>query len=43
MKNLLIVEDDPAIAKGVQASLEEFAYNVISEPDGEKGYQHCLK
>ena len=37
MKNLLIIEDDPAIAKGVKAGLEEFAYNVIAEPDGEKG------
>ena len=42
MKNLLIVEDDPAIAKGVQASLEEFAYNVICEPDGENGYRLAL-
>jgi CheY-like chemotaxis protein len=42
MKNLLIIEDDPAISKGVQAGLEEFAYNVICEPDGEKGYQLAL-
>ena len=39
MKRILIIEDDPAILKGLQAGLEEEHYRILSESDGEKGYQ----
>ncbi len=39
MKNLLIIEDDFAIAKGLEESLNNENYKVIVENDGEKGYQ----
>lgn len=39
MKRILIVEDDPAILKGLEASLEEEHYQVHSANDGEEGYQ----
>jgi len=39
MKRILIVEDDPAISKGLTAALEEEHYEVVTEEDGEKGYK----
>ncbi len=39
MKRILIVEDDAAILKGLEASLEEAHYEVLTATDGEKGYQ----
>ena len=39
MKSLLIVEDDPAILKGLQASLEEEHYEIITAMDGQEGYE----
>lgn len=39
MKRILIIEDDPAILKGLQISLQEEHYEVLSASDGEKGYQ----
>jgi DNA-binding response OmpR family regulator len=38
MKTILIVEDDPAILKGLTASLREDHYTVLSATDGDKGY-----
>jgi len=38
MKNILIVEDDPAIARGLEVALREENYKVYSAGDGEKGY-----
>jgi DNA-binding response OmpR family regulator len=37
MKTILIVEDDPAILKGLEAALAEDHYNVLTAADGEKG------
>ncbi|MHB8854265.1 MAG: response regulator transcription factor [Ignavibacteriaceae bacterium] len=39
MKQILIIEDDPAILKGLTASLEAENYKIKSQSDGEKGYQ----
>lgn len=39
MKRILVVEDDPAILKGLVTSLEEEHYEVFTATDGEKGYQ----
>ena len=39
MKRILIVEDDPAILKGLQISLEEEHYQISTASDGENGYQ----
>ena len=39
MKQILVVEDDPAILKGLVRSLEEEHYEVISATDGEHGYR----
>lgn len=39
MKRILVIEDDPAIVKGLVASLEEEHYEVVTAMDGEHGYQ----
>jgi DNA-binding response OmpR family regulator len=39
MKRILIIEDDPAILKGLEVSLKEEHYEVLTAADGEKGYQ----
>ena len=39
MRRILIVEDDPAILKGLEASLGEEHYQVLSAMDGEEGYR----
>jgi DNA-binding response OmpR family regulator len=39
MKRILIVEDDPAILKGLVSSLEEDHYEVLTATDGAKGLQ----
>lgn len=39
MKKILIIEDDPAISKGLVDSLETENYKVQSTDNGEKGYQ----
>ena len=39
MKKILLVEDDPAILKGLTVSLEAENYFIKSASDGEKGYQ----
>ena len=38
MKTILIIEDDPAIASGLEAALEEDHYKILTATDGEKGY-----
>jgi DNA-binding response OmpR family regulator len=38
MKHILIVEDDPAIVKGIGDALADEHYEVSSAADGEKGY-----
>lgn len=42
MKKILIVEDDPAIQKGLVDSLSEEHFEVITAQDGEVGYQKAL-
>ncbi|UCH61930.1 MAG: response regulator transcription factor [Fidelibacterota bacterium] len=39
MRRILIVEDDPAILKGLEVSLGEEHYRILSAMDGEEGYQ----
>jgi DNA-binding response OmpR family regulator len=39
MKKILVVEDDPAILKGLEASLKEEHYEVLTATDGEKCHQ----
>lgn len=39
MKRILLIEDDPAILKGLRISLEEEHYQVLTASDGEDGYQ----
>ena len=42
MKKILIIEDDPAILKGLKAGLEEEHYRILSDSDGERGYQLAM-
>ena len=37
MKQILIIEDDPAILKGLEASLEEENYKILTATDGQTG------
>ncbi len=39
MKKILIVEDDPAILKGLISSLETEGFGVVSTSDGEEGFK----
>ena len=39
MKRILIIEDDPAISKGLSDALKEEHYEVVAEEDGEKGFK----
>ncbi|MCB2203724.1 response regulator transcription factor [bacterium] len=43
MKRVLIIEDDPAIITGLEASFTAEHYEVHKEMDGEAGYQQALK
>jgi DNA-binding response OmpR family regulator len=43
MKRILLIEDDPAIQKGLKISLEEEHYDVITASNGIDGYQMALK
>lgn len=43
MNRILIIEDDPAILKGLEVSLKEEHYEVLKATDGEKGYQMVKK
>lgn len=40
MKQILIIEDDPAILRGLKDNLEYESYQVLTATDGEQGY--CL-
>lgn len=39
MKRILIIEDDPAISKGLSDALKEEHFEVVTEEDGEKGFK----
>jgi DNA-binding response OmpR family regulator len=43
MKQILVVEDDPAILQGLKISLEEENYHVIAVDDGLVGYETARK
>jgi len=43
MKRILIIEDDPAIIKGLQESLEDEHYQVLTATDGKEGYEMAGK
>jgi len=43
MNKILIIEDDPAVSKGLQISLKKDMYESMVESDGEKGYHTALK
>ena len=43
MNKILIIEDDPAVSKGLEISLKKEKYETLIEADGEKGYQTALK
>ena len=43
MNKILIIEDDPAVSKGLQISLKKENFDALIESDGEKGYQTALK
>lgn len=38
MKRILVIEDDPAILRGLEAALGEEHYEVLSATDGERGF-----
>jgi two-component system alkaline phosphatase synthesis response regulator PhoP len=39
MKRIFIIEDDPAISKGLADALREEHFEVVTEDDGEKGFK----
>jgi len=43
MKRILVVEDEPAIAFGLQLDLKSEGYDVVVESDGESALQRALK
>lgn len=43
MKKILVIEDDPAILKGLEESLRAESYNVITSSDGEEGFKKAKK
>ncbi len=43
MKRVLIIEDDPAILKGLETALGEEHYEILTSMNGEKGYAVAKK
>ena len=43
MKSILIIEDDPAIAKGLKESLEDEHFHILTASDGREGYEMAKK
>ena len=43
MKKILVIEDDPAILKGLEVSFRSENYEVVSTMDGEKGFMLAKK
>jgi len=39
MKRILVIEDDPAISKGLSDALRDEHYDVVTEEDGEQGFK----
>ncbi len=43
MRRILVIEDDPAIRKGLSSALQAEPYEVLTSADGEEGYQTAKK
>jgi len=43
MKRILIIEDDPAISRGLKESLEDEHYQILTADDGKVGYDLALQ
>jgi len=43
MKTVLIIEDDPAIISGLEASFQAEHFDVVTVMDGEEGYKIARK
>jgi DNA-binding response OmpR family regulator len=43
MSVVLIIEDDPSILRGLEYNLQQESYQVLTAPDGEKGYLLILE
>ncbi|MFC2084295.1 response regulator transcription factor [Bacteroidota bacterium] len=43
MKKILIIEDDPAVSKGLSIAIEEAGYQPISKNDGNSGFEEAKK
>ena len=43
MNKILIIEDDPAVSKGLEITLKKENFDALTESDGEKGYRTALK
>jgi DNA-binding response OmpR family regulator len=43
MKSILVIEDDPAILKGLEESLQTEHYRVLTSGDGEEGFQKAKR
>lgn len=43
MSRILIIEDDPAVSKGLAISLKKENYETLIESDGDEGYQTALR
>jgi DNA-binding response OmpR family regulator len=43
MKKILVIEDDPAISKGLRDSLETEHYEVLTAMDGEEGFRQAME
>jgi DNA-binding response OmpR family regulator len=42
MAKILIIEDDPAIVRGLKDTLEDESYEVLTAPDGKEGYEKII-
>ena len=42
MKTILIIEDDPALLRGLKDNIEFKGYSVLTANDGEKGLNAAL-
>ena len=43
MSRILVVEDDPAILRGLSETLKRESYEVLTAADGETGYRWFAK
>lgn len=43
MTRVLIIEDDPAIVRGLKDALEDESFEVLTAADGDKGYEKIVK